>query len=195
MPGFHSISSKLRRTMLGEPEVWYIARPGKTKLAGRYLAQRNHLLIATKMDTLSGRLTALWSPVASFGSGWMPVTVDDEKRAKALAAWLNSTPARLMLLNRRARKLTYPSWSLQHLRELCIPRPDNPAWDDLESAWHDTCEMELLPMRQAEECEVRPVIDEAAAQALGIDPQRIADWRRRLAAEPTVSNVQGPVAL
>ena len=43
-------------------------------------------------------------------------------------------------------------------------------------------------MRQAEECEVRQIIDEAAAQALGKRQHVVIDWRRRLAAEPTITN-------
>ena len=37
--------------------------------------------------------------------------------------------------------------------------------------------MELLPMRQAEECQVRQIIDAAAALALGVDGETLADWR------------------
>ena len=47
-------------------------------------------------------------------------------------------------------------------------------------------------MRQAEECAVRQIIDEAAAQALGVDSQTLSDWRQRLAAEPTISNELAP---
>ena len=47
-------------------------------------------------------------------------------------------------------------------------------------------------MRQAEECEVRQIIDAAAALALGVDDETLADWPRRLAAEPTITNVRAP---
>ncbi len=47
-------------------------------------------------------------------------------------------------------------------------------------------------MKQTEECAVRAVIDEAAALAFGLAPEVLADWRRRLAAEPTVSNRPAP---
>ena len=97
-----------------------------------------------------------------------------------------------MLLNRRSKKLTYPAWSLEQLREIRIPKPDNPAWGALKDAFDATCDEELLPMKQAEECAVRAVIDEAAALALGLAPDVLADWRRRLAAEPTVSNRPAP---
>ena len=189
VPGFHSVSSKLRRTILGTPDVWYRPKAGKDGLASRYHKQRNHLLIPMRFDTVSGRLTGLWTPQRSFG-WWVPVEVEDEDCAKALAVWWNTTPARLMLLNRRGRKLTYPIWQLVHLREIRIPGPDNPAWVSLRAAFDRVRNMELLPMRQAEECEVRKIIDVAAAQALGVELEILADWRRRLVAEPTITNAR-----
>ena len=120
---------------------------------------------------------------------WVPIAVPEEKRQKALAAWWNSTPARLMLLNRRARKLTYPMWQFAHLREIRIPKPNNPAWSSLRSAFKQVSHRELLPMKQAEECKARKVIDDDAVEALGIAPDVLADWRRRLAMEPTITNV------
>ncbi len=189
---FYSVSAKLRRTMRGEPEAWRRPKPGKEALAQRYWAQRSHLLVAQRFRTTNGLLTGLWSPEASIGSGWVPVAVESGEIAQALAAWWNSTPARLMLLNRRSKTLDYPAWSLEQLREIRIPKPDNPAWGALKEAFDATCDDELLPMKQAEECAVRAVIDEAAALALGLAPDVLADWRRRLAAEPTVSNRPAP---
>ena len=61
-----------------------------------------------RVNTVSGRLTGLWTPTASFG-WWVPISVEDNDRAKALALWWNTTPARPMLLNRRGKTLTYPS--------------------------------------------------------------------------------------
>ena len=48
--------------------------------------------------------------------------------------------------------------------------------------------MELLPLRDAEHCLARRIIDEAAALVLNVSPEEIADWRRRLSAEPTITN-------
>ena len=93
-----------------------------------------------------------------------------------------------MLLNRRAQKLTYPTWQLAHLREIRIPKPGNPAWDSLRAAFDQVRETELLPMKYAETCPARRVIDQAAASVCGLDPDLIAEWRRRLASEPTITN-------
>ena len=187
VPGFHSVSSKLQRTLQGEPDVMYAPKAGKAGLAAKYAAQRSRMLVAMKMDTISGRLSGLWTETPSFG-WWVPVAVEDDDTGKALAAWWNSTPARLMLLNRRARKLTYPMWQVAHLREIRIPKPDNPAWPYLLDAFEQMKNVELLPMGRAEECPARQVIDRAAAKALDVAEDVIADWRRHLAREPTMNN-------
>ena len=191
VPGYHSVSEALRRTMRAEPDVWYVPRQNRRRKMERLIGDnerlRGHMLVPMRLDTIGGRLTGLWTERASFG-WWVPVAIADERIAKAAAAWWNSTPVRLMLLNRRAQKLTYPTWQLTHLRQIRIPKPDNPAWNSLKAAFDQVCETELLPMRQAEECEARKIIDEAAALALGIDRNILADWRRRLASEPTISN-------
>ncbi len=93
-----------------------------------------------------------------------------------------------MLLNRRAKTLDYPKWSVAHWQAIRIPKADHPAWNTLAAAYDDVCHLELLPMRQAQDCAARRTIDAATALALGIDEATIAAWRRRLAKEPTVSN-------
>lgn len=185
VPGFHSISADLRQTLQGEPEVWYVPREGKASQAAGYAEQRGRLLVPMRFDTISGRLTGIWASEPSFG-WWMPVTITSEAEGQALAAWFNSTPVRLMLLNRRARKLTYPVWQVAHWREIRIPKHGDPAWDELAAAYREICMEEVRPMREPE-CPVRARIDRAAAAALDMDPTQLAEWRRMIAAEPTVS--------
>ena len=192
VPGFHSVSSRIRRTLRGEPDVWYQAKEGREQLAERYLVQRSHLMFLITHRTDSARLTVVWSPIAAGGSGWTQVAVADEDKAQALAAWWNSTPGKLMLFNRRTRTLTYPQWSLEHMREIRIPNPDNPGWSALKSAYDKTCDMEILPMKQAMEDPARTIIDAAAAKVLGLEEEIVADWRLRLSREPTVTNRPAP---
>ena len=185
---FDTTSSDIRRTVLGVPDQ--AVRPGgrRAHLYENVRRGCGNLLVSTRYDTVGGRLTALFSRSPTFGFGWVPVRVQDSCKAQALAARLNSTPARLLLLNQRTRKLTYPKWSLTQLRGIRIPAPDNPAWDALADAWEQVREVELLPMRDAERCEARRMIDEAAAVALNVSPETVAGWRAMLAAEPTVTN-------
>ena len=174
--------------MRAEPEQSIKPRSGKERLAERYWSQRSKLLVANRHDTVAGRLVAVYSESPSVGSAWVPVAVTDDDEAKSLCVWWNSTPTRMMLLNRRTKKLTYPSWSLDQLRSIPVPSPHGPGWDDLLAAYEQACDIELLPLRNGEQCEGRRIIDNAVARGLGVPEGTIADWRRRLAREPTISN-------
>ena len=190
VPGFKSASSRLHRTLRGTPDTRFVPRVGKEALAAKYAKRRRRVLVAMKLDTISGRLSGLWSEVPSFG-WWVPVDITNEDRGKALVAWWNSTPARLMLLNRRARKLTYPVWQVAHLRQIRTPKPGNPGWTELRAAFEEVQDMELLPMKDAEHCPARLIIDRAAAKAMNVPEETVAGWRRQMAHEPTVSNKSG----
>ena len=96
-----------------------------------------------------------------------------------------------MLRNCCRKALTYFVRQVRDLQEICILKPNSPAWSALKDAF-DASYDELLPMRQAEECAARAAIDEGAAPAFGLSPEIPADWRRRLAAEPTVTNRPAP---
>ena len=61
----------------------------------------------------------------------------------------------------------------------------------LADAWEQIRDVELLPMRDAEECEARRVIDEAAAVALEVSAETVAGWRAMLAAEPYGDEQEG----
>ena len=189
---FDSISAKTRHSMLGSPEQRVVPGGRRAHLHENVLGSKGNLMLAERFNTVSGVLTALWSETATFGFGWLPAKAQDEMYEQALCAWWNSTPGRLLLLNRRGKTLTYPKWSVEHVTSLPCPKAAKPGCKELAKAWQQTCRTPLLPMRRAEECPVRRAIDEAAAVALGVDDETVADWRRRLAAEPTITNVHAP---
>ena len=70
VPGFHSVAGSLRRTMLVKPDVWYLPRAAKRGSADRYRKQRSQLLVPMRLDTISGRPTALWTAQASLDGGF-----------------------------------------------------------------------------------------------------------------------------
>ena len=187
---FDGVSAETRRTMLDRPDQPVVPGGRRAHLHERVLRTRANLLLATRFDTVSGRLTALWSEVPTFGFAWIPAKGPDSSYEQALCAWWNSTAGRLLLLNRRARKLTYPKWSVKHLKSVPCPKPGSSGCAALAEAWQRMNQTPLLPMRQAEDCAARRVIDEAAALALGVDAEVLGDWRSRLAAEPTVTNAR-----
>ena len=185
---FDTASAKVRRTLAGEPEQW--VKPGgrRDHLWENVRKQGRRLLVTNRYNTISGRLTALHCETPTFGFAWMPVTTSSPDRSKALCAWLNSTPARLLLLNRRAKMLTYPKWSVTHWHEIPVPKPGAPSTDTLARAFEDVATHALETLQHADTDEARKVIDEAAARTLGVSNRTVADWRKRLAAEPTVTN-------
>ena len=187
---FDSVAADLHRTIAATPEQWVSPGGRRRHLWRNVSRQAARLLVTERFGTTSTRLTAIVSSEPAFGFSWMPVTPTSQAtfHCEALSLWLNSTASHLMLLNRRAKKLTYPRWSVAHWQEICIPKPDNPAWAALAAAWNEVRDLELLPMRQADECPARKIIDRAAALALDTDEAQIGEWRRKLAREPTVSN-------
>ena len=135
-------------------------------------------------------LLAVWTDTPSIGrgNGWIPVDIKDEDLGKGLVAWWNSTPAAMILLNRRSKKLTYPKWSVAQIRSIGIPKPDNTAWPALTAAYEQAKNIPMLPLKQATSCEARQIIDQAAALALGINEEQVAEWRHMITEEPTISN-------
>ena len=84
VPGFHSVSSTVRQTVRAEADVWYRPREGKERLAARYRARQGNLLVSMRLNTVSGRLSGLWTAKPSFG-WWVLVAVPDEDSGKSLA--------------------------------------------------------------------------------------------------------------
>ena len=186
---FGTISSKLRRTMAGEPEQWVIPGGGqRVHLWENVKKQGSHLLVAERFNTITGRLTALHTEEKTFGFGWRPIATSGEEESKALCLWLNSTPARLQLLNRRAKTLTYPNWSTEHWASIRVPKDERGAMRLLANAWEELKDEELLEMRFADSDPVRTAIDAAAARASSFSESTIATWREKLSHEPTVTN-------
>ena len=132
-------------------------------------------------------MTAIYSEEPTFGFGWRPVATANREMSKAICVWLNSTPGRLLLLNRRAKTLTYPSWSTTHWKEILIPR-HAVGIRRLAEVFETVARLELKTLQFANTDEARKLIDDVAAEAVGLDRNAVADWRRRLAAEPTITN-------
>ena len=188
---FWGRSKDLRTTMEATPEQAVAAK--KEGLATRYREQEaGHLLLAAKFNTISGRLLAIFSERPAVGSMWVPVqwqtTGPDE--AKALCAWCNSTPGALEFLIRRSTTLTNPSFSQVALATLRVPDFRGASAAFLTEAYECAKHSLIKPWKHAAEDDVRESLDQAAARTTGIDLETIRDWRKRLAAEPTICNVR-----
>ena len=185
---FWGRSKDLRVTMEAAPEQPVVDK--KPALAARYRRQAGHVLLASRFDTLSGRLLAIFSDRPALGSMWVPVQIPtaEMEEAKALCAWCNSTLGALGFLMSRGTKLTNPSFSQAELATLRVPDFKAASPTRLAEAYEQTKHAPVKPWKHAADDPMRDCLDRAAAATTGIDLETIRDWRARTSREPTVSN-------
>ena len=182
-----------RQTMASFPDYKTDAKVGKVDYVKNILwPHAGRLLVSCKIATTTIRVSAILLDRPALGQPFVPVTPNGDLPMgrldveKAWCAWLNSTPAILAFLNRRQKKLTYSSYSLDQLQSMPIPNPWELDMGPLIDAYDANCRKPLTRWRHIDKCPVRAEIDRAAAKVAGIDEERVTDWRRRIAVEPTV---------
>ena len=156
----------------------------------------SRMLIACKINPQAIRVAAIHLERPALGQPFIPVTplaeVSDPARVlRAWCAYLNSTPAVLSWLNRRQKKLTYASYSLDQLRSIPVPDPKNVDLRPLVDTFQELSDAEMLPWSKMDQCPVRAALDDAVARVVGLDSAEIEEWRERIAKEPTVSGQVG----
>ena len=186
--------SDVTRSMRAEPDVYIEPKPSKRarRLAESYWEQRSNLLLPHHLRLNVARVAAVMLPDQAVGSNWTPCRPRDPGNSKALCLYLNSTPGLMTLLGGRDNRVpSYPSFSLDTLRSLPIPDFSALVTEkvDLLDSWFDWLGNDtLLPFPRMFEDPVRRQIDEAVIQALGLDPEWVANIRRELAREPSVTD-------
>ncbi len=190
VPVFDSVSSGLRVSLAGAPDAMWRPRPRKEKMASSYLSRRGWMLVMNRANTQSASVVGVFASEKGLGSGLMPVITETPEQAKALCVVWNSTPALLQLLNMRTKTLTYMNWSVAQLKSVRVPASlgDEEQQATLVAAYDRLCHARLQPWAHADTDPVRREIDDAVAQAYGISAHVLADWRERLAREPTIAN-------
>ena len=183
-----------RKTMKSFADFRTEPKAAKREYATKVLwPKASKLLIACKIRSSRVRVAAIHLPQPVLGQPFIPVTPLPHIGAPAstLRAWcayLNSTPATLSFLNRRQKTLDYSDYSLDQLRSVPVPDPAKCDLAPLADAFRELGSTDLLPWPQMDQCATRAALDDAAADALGLDAAEIANWRQRIVAEPTVSN-------
>lgn len=181
--------TKRQTTMNASEDVLASPKPERERYARYLTGKASRLLIANRLRTDTVRVTACHADQPLLGSAWVPVRHIEQNPGfeRALCAWWNSTPGVLTLLHSRSKALDYTRYSLDALRALLVPDPRRVAVEPLSAAFDRCGSSTLLPWPQMHECPTRAMLDQAAAQVLRIDGRTIADWRQRIAREPTVS--------
>ncbi len=184
------------QTMCAAIDSYIVPVERKAHLAERYWSQRSRFLLANRLRLNTMRCTSVRLPTKVLGARWVPCRfkVDEPhntKFEKAACTYLNSTIGILAMIGDRTTKiLSYPQFSLDDLRR--IPVPDFPAMSEsqisiLATAYDTLCEMTLLPLPQMQQCATRKALDRAVISALGIEAEVVAQIRRELAREPSIT--------
>jgi len=188
------------QTMWATWEAEVAAKLGReNKAKTTMLPQASRLLIANNLRTTTTRVTAVLLDKPSFGSQWTPlspITKGDQRSSlniqKAWCCWLNSALGVLGFLHRRGRTLDYSDFMPNILRSMPCPDPSTSDISLLAATYDELRLKPLLPWKLMTECPVRTRLDNAVADAIGMDRHELASVRAKIAQEPTVSGVSIP---
>ena len=195
-PILKSKGADAQMSIRSTPDEWWIPKQrdeqeyqrngGTYPKADQILRKSGFLLVTDGQRANTARLTATADGAKYVGAGWMPVTGLSSDEAKAVAAFINSTPGRLQLMCNAGRTLEFPMYRPAGVGNVRIPDiKDERKRRILAGCWERTKDM-VVPQFRDGECEVRALWDEAVAEAMGWDPQELARQRGLLHNEPHV---------
>ena len=162
------------------------------QLAERYWAERSRLLLSERVRLNTGRVLGVWLQQPAIGSAWVtcrPIS-DSVQAEQAIALYMNSSIGILSRLGGRSnRVLSYPRFALPDIRNTPIPAAvATTAAKALSEAYATLASESLQPFPELDRDPIRQQIDDAISQALSLDPERVAEIRRDLAEEPSITN-------
>ncbi len=144
------------------------------------------LLMANTQDAMTGRLTSVALNEPAVGYTWTPVQCK-QKEARYYAVWLNSVVGRIQLRNRLGRKVTWPMYQPDSIKDVYLPsRLTSESKEALDDAWERTKDMKVSMYREGAG-EAHRIWDRAAAAVMQWDYTTLKRMRDLLDREPTVS--------
>jgi hypothetical protein len=150
------------------------------------------VLIVERMGLNTQRLTAVLLPKPVLSMSWWPLKLRDgldDRHAKALTLWLNSTLGLFLLIANRLE--THGAWvkfkkpTLHNLLVLDVRKLKDAQLRQLTNAFDRLADVPLHPLPQMADDEGRAAIDEAISQVLGLGD--LTKLRRTLAREPIIT--------
>lgn len=181
------------RSMRAHADSFIEPKQSQRKMAEKYWSERSRLLVPEKLRLPLTRVVAVMLDSPAIGSRWVtcrPHTDDDDVLA-ALCVYLNSTVGLLALLGRRDNRVPeYPQFSIDTLQQVSVP-DFSPQLDyspqNLASAFKQLKDDVLLPLPEMDRDPVRRALDDAVIGALDLDPEWVAEIRRALSEEPSIT--------
>ena len=179
--------------MSAHHDTYIITKEGKARQAEYLWAQRGTLLLAMRARLNTVRVVSVRLPERALGSAWVPCKLKSlgATAERALCAYINSTIGLLAMLGDRSlRDLSYSQFSMNDLRRVIVPdfyALEASQVTALATAFDTLCNFTLLPLPQIMQDETRAALDRVVIDALDIAPEVVANIRRELSREPSIT--------
>lgn len=181
------------RSMRAHADSFIEPKQSQRKMAEKYWSERSRLLVPEKLWLPLARVVAVMLDTPVVGARW--VTCRPKTGGDAMAAgfcvYLNSSLGLLSLLGGRDnRKPSYPQFSIDTLAHVPFPDPEQvnrEARDNLAATFEELKDEVLLPLPEMDRDPVRRALDDAVIGALDLDPEWVAEIRRALSEEPSIT--------
>ncbi len=181
------------RSMRAHADSFIEPKPAQRKMAEKYWSERSRLLVPEKLRLPLTRVVAVVLDDPAIGSRWVtcrPHRSDDDVLT-ALCVYLNSSVGLLALLGRRDNRVPeYPQFSIDTLRQVSVPDFSTDSGyspQNLASVFKEMKDDVLLPLPEMNQDLVRRALDDAVTEALSLDPEWVAEIRRALSEEPSIT--------
>ena len=182
--------------MTARPDAHISPKEDKESQAENLWGHRSRMLIPERARLNTVRAFSVILEERVLGSAWVPCRpavsgIETETLERALCAYINSSVGALAMLGDRSNTTpSYPRFSIDDMRKL--PAPDfaalgQEAVTGLAAAYDEYSDAVLRPLPQLNDCPARQGLDAAVIDALGLDGELVANIRRQLAMEPSVT--------
>ena len=188
--------TNITQKMGAQWDTYIKPKPGKVEQAADLWAKRGHMMLPFRIFLPTIRCMSVRLNQKALGSLWIPCKPRANKYAevmleKALCAYFNSTIGILAILGDRTnKKPTYPQMSMYDLRRVIVPDFNALSQSQvtaLATAFDSLCNFTLLPLPQIMQDETRGALDRVVIDALDIMPEVVANIRRELSREPSIT--------
>ncbi len=188
--------TNVTQKMLAKWDTYIKPKPSRENQAANLWSKRGHLMIVSRARLNTLRCAAVRLNDKVLGSHWIPCkpyanNFSAVLMEKSLCAYFNSTIGIFAILGDRTNKIpSYPHFSMDDLRRIPVPDFDAMSASQvtaLATAFDTLCNFTLLPLPQIMADETRQALDRVVIDALDIQPEIVANIRRELSREPSIT--------
>ena len=196
-PAFWSHDADRVTTIAAKPNCWLspLAKPRrgrKLRSSSLLWGRAGRIMLAERMWLATQRLTAVMLDSAGLSNVWWPtkLLLDDTRKEKALALWLNSTLGLLLLAAHRVPTrgpwVQFKKPVLEQIPVLDVRQLSDGALDALATAYDGVAAQSFEPITAIENDAQRHAVDAVLERVLALP--HLNSVRALLAREPIISN-------